>query len=302
MINLCKKYIGLLLILGMLIGYFVPQLAVLKSWLPYLLTFMLYNSLLAIKIRPEHFFQKKLLLFPLLNWLILPLFIIYTFHSFSYEYQLGLLITIITPTALGSPVITRLTGGKIEISMSFLLIFNLLAPFSYPFLLWLYFSGLAVSVPIWAILIKTAIIIFVPLLLSMLTKLSAPLHKFMLSKIAPINTFLVVFLVMIVISSARTQIEADSALNLLKLFTYILLITVFLYAFGYFVAGKDQLLQRTLPIALGHKNTGLAILVCVANFSAVAAIPAVLYIISHHLLNALFIQFFQFKSIKGKSA
>ncbi|MFO7896109.1 MAG: bile acid:sodium symporter [Candidatus Cloacimonadales bacterium] len=299
--NFCKKYIGLLLILGMLVGYFVPQLALLKSWLPYLLTLMLYNSLLTIRIRPEHFFQKKLLLFPLLNWLILPLIIIHTFHFFSYEYQLGLLITIITPTALGSPVITRLTGGKIETSMSFLLIFNLIAPFSYPFLLWLYFSGMSVSIPIWAILLRTATIIFIPLIFSIITKQLPKIHKFMLEKVSPINTFLVVFLVMIVISSARLQIEADSKINLLQLFSYILLISGFLYAFGYFIAGKDQLLQRTLPISLGHKNTGLAILVCVANFSAVVAIPAVLYIIAHHLLNALFIQIFQIKKSRSDS-
>lgn len=292
-IEFCKRYIGPLLLASMLLGYFVPQFAVLKPLLPYLLTLMLYNSLLNIKLRPEHFFQNKILLFPLLNWLILPLLIIFTYKIFQPSYQIGLLITIITPTALGSPVITKLTNGKIELSMSFLLIFNMLAPFTYPILLWIYLSGVEISLPIGAILLRTAKIIFIPLIASMLTKQSPKILHFMQQKIAPINTFLVIFLVTIVISSARTQIEADTPLNLLVLFGYVLLICFILYGVGYLFAGKDDLLKRTLPIALGHKNTGLAILVCVANFSAVAAIPAVLYIISHHIMNAMFIQYFR---------
>ena len=47
----CKKHIGLLLILSMLIGYFVPQFGLLKPILPYLLILMLYNSLLPIEIK-----------------------------------------------------------------------------------------------------------------------------------------------------------------------------------------------------------------------------------------------------------
>ena len=115
----------------------------------------------------------------------------------------------------------------------------------------------------------------------------------MKEKVSPINLFLVILLVMIVISSARLQIEADTPINLLVLFGYILLLCFILYITGYLLARKDPSLQRTLPIALGRKNTGLAILVCVANFSAATALPAVFYIISHHIMNAIFIQKFR---------
>jgi predicted Na+-dependent transporter len=277
----------------MLVGYFVPQFASLKPLLPYILTLMLYNSLLDISIRPKHFFQKKILFFPLLNWILLPIFILFTSKSFPPYYQIGLLVTIITPTALGSPVITKLTNGKIELSMSFLLIFNILAPISYPILLWIYLSGVEINIPILAILSRTAKIIFIPLIASLLTKKNKNLHKFMKEKVSPINLFLVILLVMIVISSARLQIEADTPINLLVLFGYILLLCFILYITGYLLARKDPSLQRTLPIALGHKNTGLAILVCVANFSAATALPAVFYIISHHIMNAIFIQKFR---------
>jgi len=77
----------------MLVGYFVPQFASLKPLLPYILTLMLYNSLLDISIRPKHFFQKKILFFPLLNWILLPIFILFTLKSFPPYYQIGLLVT-----------------------------------------------------------------------------------------------------------------------------------------------------------------------------------------------------------------
>ncbi len=285
----CKKHIGLLLILSMLIGYFVPQFGLLKPILPYLLILMLYNSLLPIEIKSEHFFQKKLLIFPLLNWIILPTIILFTSSIFPFEYRIGLIIMIITPTALGSPVITKLANGKIELAMSFLLIFNMIAPLTYPLLLWLFFSEIDISVPVLAILLRTAKIVFIPLLASFLTKKSTKLSKFIISRITPINPFLVILLVTIVISSARVQIDSDTPQNILILFAYILAICSVLYLTGYFIGRKNELLKRSLPIALGHKNTGLAILVCVSNFSAITAIPAVLYIISHHLLNAIII-------------
>jgi predicted Na+-dependent transporter len=40
---------------------------------------------------------------------------------------------------------------------------------------------------------------------------------------------------------------------------------------------------------MGQKNTGLCILVTMTNFSPIAAIPATIYIIVHHLINSLLI-------------
>jgi hypothetical protein len=97
-------------------------------------------------------------------------------------------------------------------------------------------------------------------------------------------------MVAVAVSSASLKIRQTPISEIGILFLITFLISLFSYSFGYFVSRKDTIMQRTLPVAIGQKNTLLSLMICISLFSPMAAIPTVFYLISHHIMNGVLIQ------------
>jgi len=283
-----RKYTGLLLMVFIVIGYLFPQMAIFKPSLSWLLIIMLFISLLKIDLHFHRFLRPGLLLYGFFNWLVLPVIIMFLSQGLSHEYRIGLLIAIITPTALGSPVIISLLDGDLEFVLTQVILYNLLAPLSFAFLPLLYFRGADVQIPVLTILINVARIIGIPLMLSLITKKSVKAKEFILSKFSKFVPLMVIFLAMVVVASASNQIRETHPQTVVIIFSITLLASALLYLIGFIIGKGEQ--KKTLPVALGHKNTGLAIIVCLNSFSPLVALPSIFYIISHHIMNAIILQ------------
>lgn len=283
-----RKYTGLILIMCIMIGYLFPQMAFFRPSLSWLLIIMLFISLLKIDLHLGHFFQPGLLLYGLFSWIVLPTIIMFLSRGLSHEYRIGLLFAIITPTASASTVIVSLLDGDLEFILKQVILYNLLAPLSFAFLPLIYFKGASVVIPVFTILLNVAKIILIPFLLSLLVKRNQKMKNFIISKFSKFVPLIVIFLAMIVVSSASDQIRTMHPKTVITIFSLTLLSAALLYSSGFLIGKGVQ--KRTFPVALGHKNTGLAIIVCLNSFSPLVALPTIFYIISHHIMNAIMLQ------------
>jgi len=237
----------------------------------------------------SRFVRAELLLFPVLNWLIMPLLIFYCTQFLSMDYRIGLFLIIITPPALGSPIIVRLAKGDLSFAVSNVVLFNILSPVVYAILPKFFFGGLSNMVSPISIFLDVALYIFIPLVLALLLKRMKNVRNFVLNQIDPFKGIIQLFMIAVVIASSRKKIDEVPIEEALIIFSMTLIISFLMYLIAYLVCRKDKVMQMTCPISTGHKNTLLSIVTCLSNFSPIVAIPSIFYIVSHHVWNGIII-------------
>ncbi|HPM01553.1 MAG TPA: bile acid:sodium symporter [Candidatus Cloacimonadota bacterium] len=288
-LHIISQWMGELLILAIVTGYFLPFLGIFKPIVSWLLMFLLFSSFLSLDFKLSRFVRAELLLFPVLNWLIMPLLIFYCTQFLSMDYRIGLFLIIITPPALGSPIIVRLAKGDLSFAVSNVVLFNILSPVVYAILPKFFFGGLSNMVSPISIFLDVALYIFIPLVLALLLKRMKNVRNFVLNQIDPFKGIIQLFMIAVVIASSRKKIDEVPIEEALIIFSMTLIISFLMYLIAYLVCRKDKVMQMTCPISTGHKNTLLSIVTCLSNFSPIVAIPSIFYIVSHHVWNGIII-------------
>ncbi len=291
MLEIIKQWTGAFLLSAIAIGFLFPQLAVLKPILAPSLMLLLFCSFVKLDFHIKKFVRKELILYPLLCWLILPPIVYYGLGFLPEELRVGMLLVVITPPALGAPVITSLAHGDLEFVVSNVTIFNLLAPLAYTFIPQLYLKNVSMEIDYSSIFMRVAMFIFIPLVLAVLTKRNKVLTKYVLTRIDPLKALIQVILIAVAVSTTTDKIKRLDFSNLIYLVIITFLISGILYLIGILSAKGNRRMIATLPIAVGHKNTLLALTIGLASFSELSALPAVFYLIAHHSYNGLLITY-----------
>lgn len=284
-----EKWMGELLILSIIIGYFIPGLSIFKPYVSGILMFLLFSSFLQLELSFHKFFRKELLIYPIMNWILMPVLVFYLTSFLDLDYRMGLLLIIITPPALGAPIIVRLTKGDMEFVVSNVVIFNIISPLVYAFMPGLLFKGISeIDSPL-SIFTQVALYIFIPLILALILRRANSLKTFILTRIDPFKGLLQLFMIAVVVASSSGKIRQLPIKVSLQIFTITLIISFIMYLTGYLACKKNSKMQFTCPVATGHKNTILSIVTCLTNFSPIVSIPSIFYLISHHIWNGLLI-------------
>jgi len=213
------------------------------------------------------------------------------------EYRLGFLLVAITPQALGAPVIVDAAHGDRELITANVILYNLIAPFIFA-LLPNYHLGAEVRVDVIGIMLNVAKIVFIPLALALIVRRIEKVKQKITKSANVFNTLALFMIVAAAIASSTGQLKNTPMPEVLKLFAFTMLLSSCLFGVGYIISLKNGSLKRTLPVVLGHKNTVLTILVALSNFEPPVAVPAVLYLISHHILNSIHVTLFARRSKK----
>ena len=289
MFEFIKRWTGAFLLSAIAVGFLIPQLAILKPALAPFLMLLLFCSFVKLDFSMKKFLRPELALFPIFNWLILPPIVYFATPFLPNELRIGLLLVVITPPALGSPVITSLAKGDLELIVANVTLYNLLAPLSYAFIPTLFLSNENIQIDYLNIFIKVAYFIFTPLILALIIRSNKASKRFILEKVDPLKAPIQIVLIAIAVSTTTSKMKELSYINLSILVAVTFLLAGLLYIIGYVIARKNRLMQKSLPIALGHKNTLLALTIGVASFSELAALPAIFYLIAHHTYNGIII-------------
>lgn len=282
-----NRNLGIFLLGSILLGYLFPSLSVLKPMLSYLLMFLLFSSFLNLDFSLQRVLRWQLLIFPVLSWIILPIVVFWFTKSLSMPMRLGIFIITITPPALGSPIISGIMGGDTEFVVSKVVLYNLLSPLTFAFLPLLFFAELDSIKQTEIIFFRVVEFVFVPLILALLFGRMKSAKKWFLTHVKIYNGVLQLLMITVAIASATLQIKQMQPFAIIQLFLITSAIAIFLYASGFLLCAKSRDFRSTCALSAGYKNTLLAMIICITNFSDAAALPSIFYLVSHHILNGI---------------
>ena len=219
------------------------------------------------------------LLMPALAWLIGRAF------GLSFPLLLGLVLVGSCPGGTASNVICYLAKGDVALSITLTTLSTLLAVIATPWLTWLY-MGESVSVPTWAMLLSILKVIIAPVLLGVAVNAWIGPRLNPLVRVFPIISMAAILLIIGIIVSVNQAHLAEVALPVVAAVTAHNLCGLI---GGYWLArlvGLDAVTCRTLSLEVGMQNSGLGVALAVKHFSALAALPGVLFSIWHNLSGA----------------
>ncbi len=220
----------------------------------------------------------QFLLMPALAWLISKAF------GFPPEWLLGMMLVGTAPGGTASNALTYLARGNIALSISMTLVSTTLAVFMMPLLTGWYLSSV-IEVDRLGMLLSIGQIVVVPVMLGLLCV--SVLGESRIHRARHWLPDLALLFIMVAIASL-VAINADSLHQLTGLLVVgVLIHNVAGLVIGYLLAlacRQSVTNARTIAIEVGTQNTGLAMALALKHFSALAALPGVLFSISQNLL------------------
>lgn len=278
--DLIEKHFWIYLSAGMIFGIVLPIRTSIPHFLPKLiLGMMLFTTFLKIdaleiveKIKDIRF----MLITTSVYMIIVPLLFFFTFRIFDRELALGILLLTAMPSAVSSPSLTDILKGNIPLAMSIVLVTQLIAPFTVPFLFWLIdLKGMQLNELL--MLRDMAILVFVPMIISQLVKRYFPMviarnQHFLTST----NILLLSAFVYIAVSSQRDHIIGNPG-GLVWKTAVLFLVFFILHIIGYYLFRKKSKADRiSLAVTSAYMNNGLAIVLAATYFSPAILILMVL--------------------------
>ena len=220
----------------------------------------------------------QFLLMPALAWLVSKAF------GFPPEWLLGMMLVGTAPGGTASNALTYLARGNVALSISMTLVSTTLAVFMMPLLTGWYLSSV-IEIDRLGMLLSIGQIVVVPVMLGLLCV--SVLGESRIHRVRHWLPDLALLFIMVAIASL-VAINADSLHQLTGLLVVgVLIHNVAGLVIGYLLAlacRQSVTNARTIAIEVGTQNTGLAMALALKHFSALAALPGVLFSISQNLL------------------
>jgi BASS family bile acid:Na+ symporter len=268
--ELIEKHFWLILIASILMGLWSPVSFKATPILPkVLLGMMLFLAFLKIDALEvlENIRNFRLMIYiSFVYMLVIPLAFFFSTRIFDTELATGILLLTAMPAGVSTPVLTDIAKGNISLSMSLVIVSQLLAPFTVPLLFWLVdLNSLTINKLL--ILRDIAILVFLPMIISQIVKRYLPRtitktqHLF-----TSANVFLLFSFVYIAISSQRNVI-LDNPAGLIWKIPVLYLVFVVLHIIGYMICPKENKENR-IAVAIGaaYMNNGMAIVLAASYF------------------------------------
>jgi BASS family bile acid:Na+ symporter len=290
--ELIEKHFWLVLIAGILLGLWSPVPVKAAPFVPkILLGMMLFLAFLKIDALEvlENMRNFRLMIYiSFVYMLAIPLAFYFGTRIFNADMAVGILLLTSMPAGVSTPVLTDIARGNISLSMSLVIVSQLLAPFTVPLLFWLVdINSLTINKLL--ILKDIAILVFLPMIISQIVKRYLPRvitrtqHLF-----TSANVLLLFAFVYIAISSQSNAILKNPAGLFWKL-AVLYLVFVLLHFIGYMVCPKETKENRiAVSIGATYINNGMAIVLAASYFKPEILILMVLSEIPWNTLLAPF--------------
>jgi ACR3 family arsenite transporter len=265
-----EKHFWILLLAGILIGLWQPFRFTTPQFLPKILLgmmlFFVFLKIDALEIIENMKNYRLMTYLALVYAIIIPILFFLLFRIFDRQLALGILLLVSMPAGVSSPALTDILKGNISLAMSIVLVTQVLAPFTVPFLFWIIGTrGLEINK---LLLFKDiAILVFIPLILAQITKrhFPSPIKKSQ-HLFTSANIFILFVFVYIMISSQR-DIILNNPVSLLWKTAILYLVFVILHVIGYFIRFRDSKDKRiAMSVTAAYMNNGLAIVLASTYF------------------------------------
>ncbi len=273
---------GLYLLFVIILGILFPYGTVFDFLLVPFLMLILFLAFIKIDLKfPRFYFKEILSVFIGLFLTAGIAFFVGKFLNLPLSWHIGLVLAALTPTALGSPIIVNLAKGNLMLITQSILATNFATILYLPAFIYLFFQKEIVIDPI-LIGEKILILLIIPFLIAFILKKTKK-DAYIKNISSHIAFPLLCFLIWIVISKNSERI-LDAFFNYSWYFLIIALLTILNYSLGYIISFSKN---KTVSIALGHKNTVMTIWIALAFFDPVVALVPTIYLICHHVVNSM---------------
>jgi len=279
-IRLVETHFWVVMIAGIIFGLFPPVEVNASPVVPkVLLSMMLFVAFIKIDAIEVIENMKNLRLMSWLTFVYMiavPLGFYFVAAIFDREFAIGVLLLTAMPAGVSSPVLTDIARGNIALSMSLAILTQLVAPLSVP-LLFRLVNVHPVDINELLMLRDIIILVFVPMILSQVTKKLLPnvvarLHDLLTS----FNVLIIFSFVFVTISSQREIILANPPGLAWKL-AALYLIFILLHIIGYMTIPRESRESRiAAAVGSAYMNNGLAIVLAVSYFSPATLVLMVL--------------------------
>ena len=284
------------LLITMLLGALVPQAHIFSYLIQYLLMVMLFFAFLDIEFKPQSF-QKSVVWVLLAN--IAVAFISYVaLAPFNLTLALAAFITAIAPTATAAPVVISFIEREVEYVVAAVILTNIAIAFVIPLAL-PSLIGTVVHISIREVLQPVLVVMFVPLILSILVPyLPASARSFIRQGKA---LSFPVWLINLFIMSAKASDflrndNTDSIITLVTIALVSLVLCIVNFGVGALLGGRSHWQEASQ--SLGQKNLSFVIWIALTFINPLVAMGPTFYILYHHLYNSWSIYQFERRSSK----
>ncbi len=229
---------------------------------------------------------------PLLGWLVA----LTLYSKLPDDFMAGQILTGACPTGVVSNVYNFLAGANLALSLTLSGINTVVSPFLTPILTKV-FAGKVVKVDAFKLFLDMIQITFIPVVLGIWldSKFSQTLEK-VKHYLPAYSTVVVVLIVGYVVAAGRDRIVSLPLISFEFLILGALLHLLFGFWLGYViprVLGIPKVERITISIETAMQNSGLATVLAVSHWGALAALPAVFYSVVQNIVGPFVVKLFK---------
>lgn len=194
----------------------------------------------------------------------------------------GLILLGACPGGTASNVICYLARGNLALSISLTAVSTILAVVLTPFVTFVYVNQ-SINVPIVAMMKNLVLIVVLPVLIGVLINSTCGKKIERFKSFLPLVSVLsIVFIIGVIVAKNKTELLDMGFLILLAVVLHNGLGLIAGYSLPK-ILGYDHAICKTIAIEVGMQNSGLGVVLASQHFSAIAALPAVLFSIWHNI-------------------
>ena len=265
-----ERYFWVFMIAGLIVGLIHPvYIDFLMSLLQPFLMVMLFLVFIKTDVAQifQHIKNYKYMAFIIFMFMVVVPVLLFEATNLIYpELAIGVLLLTAMPAGAASPALTDIVKGNTALSTSILITTSIIAPLTVPVLFWALTAD-KLSVNPWWIFKTLAVIIFLPLLISLFVRsYLSDFTKKTSHLFTSVNIFLLTIMVFAVIGSQRIVILNDF-IPILWQTGFLYLVFVMLHVFGFLIGFReDKKGKIATTIGLAYMNNGMAIVLAAACF------------------------------------
>jgi bile acid:Na+ symporter, BASS family len=208
----------------------------------------------------------QFVLMPMIAWLIVRIF-----HLPDYL-AVGIILVACSPGGTASNIICYLSRGDVALSISLTTCSTLLATLLTPMLTFVYI-GQTIDVPVFPMIMNIAQVVILPVFAGVCINALMPKQ---LSRFRHTMSLSAIITVCLIIASAISAVHDEfNSLGPILILAVILL-NLLGYATSYLIASIlrfNSKIARTIAIEVAMQNSGLAVVLALQHFNAIASLP-----------------------------
>jgi len=284
--EIAKKYFSLVIVIGLVLGLLVPSIgnSLTIFVIPSLFVLMLFTVLKVDFYKVVHSIKKPipLIIAVILSYILIPaiLYLITDIFALDKEAKLSVMFSALAPTILSAPYFVSIMKGDIEFSFVLSILVTVMAPFVIPFELY-YIFGDSVNFPLINIFNYIFIIVFVPILIVQILKISFPNILLISSNYENVVTAFLFFIFIWAIISTNSK----EILNMSE-FVLILVIIGIIQEFGFFLLLRkisniflSDEMSKSFAFSVAIKNTALTAGIAILTSSELALASSIVILV-----------------------